>query len=481
MRTFLSSCLLLLLSIGVVQAQRSTLPNLTGQWTGPLRIPTGATLQLQITMQEAAGRRSATLDITTQNATGIPVERVEVKQDSVLLTISAIKASFAGRVAPDGQQWQGIWRQKGARLPLTLRRSAAATAAPTAAAAPRSGKGNRPQEPVAPFPYRSEEVQFSNQSAGVRLGGTLTLPTGKGPFPAAVLLTGSGPQDRDETVFNHRPFLIIADYLTQQGIAVLRFDDRGVGKSSGDSKNMTAADYATDAQAALAYLRTRPDINGKQVGLIGHSEGGTAGIRAAGQPQGPAFLVLMGTAGIPGGEVVVQQSLANARFKTTDPKILAGVEQRQRTLLAISQRVLDVQQAQQQMITALMPNISLPPEQTAQLRAAAAGQAAMMTTPSFRFLLNDNPAQTLRAVKCPVLAIGGTKDMQVISKTNLASIEKALKTSGNRDVTVRELPGLNHMFQTAPTGALDEYGRIEETFSPTALRVLGDWVTAHTK
>jgi len=483
MRTFLSVCLLsLLLPCGVAQAQRASLPNVAGSWTGPLRIPTGATLQLRVNLQDTGGRRSATLDVPSQNAQGIPVDRVEAKQDSVLLTISAIKASFAGRIAPNGQQWQGIWRQKGARLPLTLQRSAAApapTSTPALAATPRNGKANRPQEPVAPFPYRAEEVQFLNKGANARLAGTLTLPPGKGPFPAAVLLTGSGPQDRDETIYKHRPFLIIADYLSRQGIAVLRFDDRGAGKSGGDSKNMNAADYATDAQAALAYLRTRPDINGKQVGLIGHSEGGTAGIRAAGQPQGPAFLVLLGTAGLPGSEVVVQQALANARFKTTDPKILAGVEQRQRTMLAITQRVADAKQAQDQMIAVLMPNISLPPEQMAQLRAAAAGQAAMMTMPSFRYLINDNPAQTLRGVHCPVLALGGSKDMQVVSAPNLSAIEKALKTGGNRDVTVRELPGLNHMFQTAPTGALDEYGRIEETFSPTALKALGDWLTAH--
>ena len=464
---------LLLLSGSVVRAQRAA-PNLTGQWAGPLRIPTGATLQLRLNVADAAGR-AATLDILNQNAKGIPVDRVEARQDSVLLTISAIKASFAGRVAAGGQQWQGVWRQKGARLPLTLQRTAAAPT-PVLATTPRGAKPNRPQEPVAPFPYRAEEVQFLNKGANVRLAGTLTLPPGQGPFPAAVLLTGSGPQDRDETIYNHKPFLLIADYLTRRGIAVLRFDDRGAGKSGGDAKAMTAAIYATDAEAALQFLRARPEINGKEVGLIGHSEGGTAGIRAAATAPGAAFLVLLGTAGLPGGEVVVQQALANARMKTTDPKILAGVEQRQRTMLAITQRVTDPQLAQQQMVTVLMPNISLPPEQMAQLRAAAAGQASLFITPSFRYLLTDNPTQTLRAVKCPVLALGGSKDMQVVSNTNLPALDKALKASGNRDVTVRELPGLNHMFQTAPTGGLDEYGRIEETFSPAALQAMGDWL-----
>ncbi|MBC6610134.1 alpha/beta hydrolase [Hymenobacter sp. BT507] len=475
------SLLVALLGASTAFGQRPT-ANLSGQWSGNLRIPTGATLQLQLNVQDQSGRRTATLDIPTQNARNIAVDRVETKGDSLLLTVSAIRARFAGQVASDGSTLRGFWRQNNAKLPLTFQHTSTTAAATAAApAARRSGKAGRPQEPQAPFSYQAEEVRFTNKSAGVTLAGTLTLPPGKGPFPAAVLLTGSGPQDRDEAVFGHKPFLVLADYLTQQGIAVLRFDDRGVGKSTGNAATATLTDYTQDAEAAMAFLRSRPDINAKKVGLIGHSEGGTAGVRTATQAQPPAFLVLLGMAGVPGSETVVQQALANARLKTKDPKILAGVEQRQRALIAISQRVADAQQAQQQMIAVLMPDISLPAEQMNQLRAAAAGQAAAMTTPAFRALLGDNPGQTLRNVKCPVLALGGAKDMQVISSTNLPAIEKTLKSSGNRDVTTRELPGLNHMFQTASTGAIDEYSRIEETFSPTAMQAISSWILSRTK
>ncbi|QNE41667.1 alpha/beta hydrolase [Hymenobacter sp. NBH84] len=474
------SLLVALLGASTAFGQRPT-ANLSGQWSGNLLIPTGATLQLQLNVQDQSGRRTATLDIPTQNARNIAVDRVETKGDSLLLTVSAIRARFAGKVAPDGSTLRGFWRQNNAKLPLTFQHTSTTAATAAAPAAKRSGKAGRPQEPQAPFSYQAEEVRFTNKSAGVTLAGTLTLPPGKGPFPAAVLLTGSGPQDRDEAVFGHKPFLVLADYLTQQGIAVLRFDDRGVGKSTGNATTATLTDYTQDAEAAMAFLRSRPDINAKKVGAIGHSEGGTAGVRTASQAQAPAFLVLLGMAGVPGSEAVVQQALANARLKTKDPKILAGVEQRQRALIAISQRVADVQQAQKQMIAVLMPDISLPAEQMNQLRAAAAGQAAAMTTPAFRALLVDNPTQTLRAVKCPVLALGGAKDMQVISNTNLASIEKTLKSSGNRDVTTRELPGLNHMFQTAPTGAISEYGQIEETFSPAAMQAISSWILSRTK
>ncbi|WP_156126227.1 alpha/beta hydrolase [Hymenobacter sp. DG25B] len=482
MRSTFFACLLLLISFSVAFGQRT--PGLAGQWAGTLKLPNGGALPLLIAMQDANGRRTATLDVPSQGASGILVDQVLVRGDSVLLAINTIKARYAGRLSADGRQMQGFWRQNNARLPLTLVRSS--VGAPPAAAAPATSgrpgaKQNRPQEPVAPFPYREEEVKFTNRAGGVTLGGTLTVPPGAGPFPAVVLLSGSGAQDRDESVFGHRPFRVIADYLTRRGIAVLRFDDRGVGQSTGNAKTATAGDYTTDAQAALAFLRTRREINGKQLGLIGHSEGGTAAIAAAGQPQGPAFLVLLATPGVPGPDLITRQALDQARLKTTNPKILAGVEQRQRNLLGIVQRIADNNAAQAQLVAALIPPIDLPPEQAAQIKAVAQGQAALMVTPAYRYLLNDNPQKTLKAVRCPVLALGGSKDLQVASCVNLPAIEKTLKAVPNRDVTVKELPGLNHLFQTANTGGVGEYAQLEETFSPTALKIIGDWVTEHTK
>ncbi|WP_303312362.1 alpha/beta hydrolase [Hymenobacter sp. BT730] len=480
MRSIFFACLLLWLSLSSAFGQRTA--GLAGQWAGTLKLPNGGALPLLIAMQETSGRRSATLDVPSQGAQGIVVDQVTVRADSVLLLIKTIKAQYAGRLSADGRQLQGFWRQNGARLPLTLVRSSVAAPAPAPNTSSRAtAKQNRPQEPVPPFPYREEEVKFTNRAGGVTLGGTLTVPPGAGPFPAVVLLSGSGAQDRDETVFGHRPFRVMADYLARRGIAVLRFDDRGVGQSTGNAKTATAGDYTTDAQAALAFLRTRREINSKELGLIGHSEGGTAAIAAAGQPQGPAFLVLLATPGVPGPDLITRQSLDQARLKTTNPKILAGVEQRQRNLLGIVQRIADNNAAQAQLVAALIPPIDLPPEQAAQIKAVAQGQAALMVTPAYRYLLNDNPQKTLRAVRCPVLALNGSKDLQVASSVNLPAIEKTLKAVPNRDVTVKELLGLNHLFQAATTGSSAEYGQIEETFSPAALQIIGDWLAQRTK
>ena len=306
------------------------------------------------------------------------------------------------------------------------------------------------------------------------LAGTYTVPADMGPFPAVVLLTGSGPEDRNETILNHQPFAVLADYLTRRGIAVLRFDDRGVGQSGGTLAGTTSADYTADAQAAVAWLRAQPGIRKNQVGLVGHSQGGTAAMGAAILPAGPDFLVLLATPGIPGDELIVQQSLAVARLQTTDAAQLATTEKMQRAMTQMVQKNPDNARAKTELrayYTAIDP----------QLAARLEPQLAMLTSPDYRSILADRPAQTLAKVHCPVLAIGGSKDVQVPATASLAATAAALKTAGNRDVTVKELPGLNHLFQTADTGSPAEYGTVEETFAPAALQVVGDWITQHTR
>ena len=446
-------------------------PNVGGRWAGTLRLPSGNNLTFIINIKDNGVRRTATLDVPSQGAQNVLMDQVELRADSLLLTSTQIKASYAGRVTGDGQQIDGRWQQNGKKLPLVLQRATSTTT---------SGP-KRPQEPAPPFPYREEQVRFASKDPGVQLAGTLTVPAGTGPFPAVVLLSGSGAQDRDESVFGHHPFRVIADYLTRRGIAVLRFDDRGVGQSGGNSTTATAADYAKDAQGALTFLRSRPGLNPKQLGLMGHSEGGTAAITAASQAQGPAFLVLLATPGMPGIDVLSRQAMDLARLKTQDPKVLASTEQRQRNMLTIVQQTQDNVRAQQQIIKVLTPAVALPPDMAEQIHKAAEAQAVMVTSPAFRHMLADNPQKTLPAVKCPVLALNGSKDLQVAASVNLPAIEKALKGAGNRDVTTQELPGLNHLFQTAKTGAQSEYSQIEETFSPVALQSIGDWLVQRTK
>ena len=439
-------------------------PSLTGHWSGTLM----GTLELTMHLTDpAAGPRTATLDIPAQQAQGL-VLQFRAPADSVYLRLAQPAMQFAGRRSADGQQLVGEWQQGLRVFPLTLRR-AAAGAAP-AAAGPR-----RPQTPRPPFPYQSADITFRNEKAGVTLAGTYTVPADMGPFAAVVLLTGSGPEDRNSTVFGHQPFAVLADYLSRHGIAVLRFDDRGVGQSGGTLAGTTSADYTADAQAALAWLRAQPGIRKTQVGLLGHSQGGTAAIGAATQPAGPDFLVLLAAPGIAGDELIVQQSLALARLQTTDATQLAATEKTQRAMTQIIQKTADNAQARTQLLALYNPTNA--PGLTAQLEP----QLAAAVSPAYRALLADRPAQTLAQVRCPVLALGGGKDVQVPAARNLAATAAALRAGGNRDVTVRELPGLNHLFQSATTGGPAEYGTLEETFAPAALQLIGDWLTQHTR
>ena len=448
-----------LLPLAAAHAQEAPRPSLSGDWSGEV-----ATLELTFHLQDpAGGPRVAKLDIVDQNVAGLLVD-FQAPGDSVYLRLSKpITARFAGRRSADGRQLSGEWQQGLRAFPLTLTRAGAG-----AATGPK-----RPQQPHAPFPYQSADVSFRNEKAGITLAGTYTLPADMGPFPAVVLLTGSGPEDRNETYQGHQPFAVLADYLTRQGIAVLRFDDRGVGQSGGTLKGTTSADYATDAQAALAWLRAQPGIRKNQVGLIGHSQGGTAAIGAAGQASGPDFVVLLAAPGLPGDELIVQQSLALARLQTTDPAQLASTEKMQRAMTQIIQKTPGDAQAQSQL---LLYYAAISPQLAAQVKP----QLPMLTSPDYRHLLADRPALTLAKVRCPVLALGGSKDVQVPTTRNLAATAAGLKAAGNRDVTVKELPGLNHLFQTAPTGAPAEYATIEETFAPAALQAIGDWITKHT-
>ena len=454
-------CYLLLsgLAAAALPASAQKVGSLTGNWSGTL-----GPLTLMAHLTDQNGTRTGTLDVPAQNAKDLPLE-VVVRADSVYLRLPVAKASFAGRRSADGKALAGEWRQSGRAIPLTLAR-----VAPGAVAGPR-----RPQQPKGPFPYRAEEVTFRNTQAQVQLAGTYTVPAGKGPFPAVVLLTGSGPEDRNSTLFGHQPFAVLADYLTRRGAAVLRFDDRGVGKSGGTLAGTTSLDYAADAQAAMAWLRARPEVKKNKVGLVGHSQGGTSAIEAAGQPLGPNMLVLLAAPGLPGDELIVQQVLAMARLQTADTVQLAYIERAQRQVVATVEQNPDNTQAHNKLLALLNQGSATDPATLARLEA----QISQATSASYRHLLADRPATTLPKVHCPVLALGGSKDAQVPAATNLAAIKQGLQRSGNRDVTTQVLPGLNHLFQTAPTGSPSEYGIIEETFAPAALQLIGDWLLAH--
>ena len=320
--------------------------------------------------------------------------------------------------------------------------------------------------PAKPYPYREEQVVYENKSAVLKLAATLTIPQGKGPFTAVLLLTGSGPQDRDESVLEHKPFLVLADYLTRKGIAVLRADDRGTGKSGGTFDQATSADFATDAEAGLEYLKTRAEINPRKLGLVGHSEGGLIASMVAARDLDVAFIVMMASPGVRGDLIVPAQVAAVAE---SGGQRHAEAEMRaneQRDLLALVEHESDDEIVEQKLRN------SGARFSHAQLEI----QLKQYRSPWFQFFLNYDPATALQRVKCPVLAVNGEMDRQVLPDQNLPAIRKALEAGGNQHFQVEELPGLNHLFQTAKTGSPAEYGLIEETLSPLVLDRVSGWI-----
>lgn len=326
----------------------------------------------------------------------------------------------------------------------------------------------RPQTPTAPFPYRSLEIDYANpQHPGVHLAGTLTKPNGKGPFPAVLLITGSGPQDRDETVFEHKPFLVLADYLTRRGIAVLRVDDRGVGGSSGATRNDTTEDYASDVAAGVAFLKSRDDVDPTAIGLIGHSEGALIAALVASRDPSIACLVFLAGPGVPGRDLIVEQARAIALASGAPPDVAEAAALAQKEILDAAMSATDAESTK----VAVMETI-----QRRGLPSPQPGAVSALTSAWYRFYIAFDPRPVLKMVQMPVLALLGSKDVQVTAEQNLWALRDAL--AGNPRAEVRVLDGLNHGFQTARAGTPAEYAQIEETIAPKALQTVGAWITS---
>ena len=442
---------------------------LAGHWQGSLKATAVVELRLGLEITNAiSGKPEGVMVSLDQGNARIPITALTEKDGVVHLETKSIGGIFDGKFSSDGSELTGEWKQGGQTMPLVFKRLA------------KEAKLSRPQEPKQPFPYTEEEVVVENKTAGVKLAGTLTSPRGAAPHPAVVLITGSGPQNRDEAIMGHRPFLVLADHLTRQGIAVLRCDDRGVGKSTGVFSKATDADFVEDTLAAVGYLRTRKEIDPKRIGLVGHSEGGIVAPRAAVKSGEVAFIVLLAGVGVPMEELLVQQGQDIARVMGASGEMADRSAVVQRKIFRAIKEEKDPAKAEAAVRQALRDQmVSLSDDQRAALGlsdAALDGQIKMVLSPWFRDLVGYDPRPTLKAVKCPVLAINGEKDLQVAAKENLAAIRDALAAGGNQKVKTVELPGLNHLFQTCQTGAISEYGQIEETLSPTALKLVSDWI-----
>ena len=425
-----------------------------GEWHGKLSVG-AASLRIGLSVKRNAdGTLAGTLVSPDQGGQRIPTDPVTLSGNTLSFTIPSIKASFVAAWDPARQAWAGTWTQ-GMSFPLLLLPGAAAAVA-------------RPQEPKPPFPYGEEEVSIESV-AGVRLAGTLTMPKGAGPFPALVLISGSGPQDRNEEIMAHKPFLVLADYLTRRGIAVLRYDDRGTAKSTGVFATATTRDFAQDAAAAVQWLRQHPHIDPGRVGAIGHSEGGLIAPMLAERDPKLGFIVLLGGPGVSGGDVLVAQTQATGQATGLPAETIAKNTALMRQITDAVTHAPDAAHAKTAVLKVL----------TASGAPAAVvdNQANSLTTAWFREFLAYDPAPALRALRIPLLALNGATDTQVVASQNLPAIRVA--TKGNPDATIMELPGLNHLFQTSASGNPQDYGTIEETFSPAALTLIGDWVLKH--
>jgi pimeloyl-ACP methyl ester carboxylesterase len=430
--------------------------DIDGDWLGTLDTGMGK-LRLVLHIANTEDGLTATMDSLDQNANGIPVTSITRASASLKFEMKAIGGAYDGTISQDLGTLNGTWTQLGKSWPLAFKRVKNASELEL----------RRPQNPVKPYPYREEEALYRNPAAKIDLAATLTIPPGKGPFPAVLLIAGSGPHDRDESLMGHKPFLVLADYLTRKGIVVLRADKRGVGKSGGDYSQAVMADFASDADAGVAYLKTRVEVDPHKIGLVGHSEGAVEAPMAAAHNPDVAFIVMMAGPGVRGDQLLPEQLRLIEQASGKSPDEVAKDLATQRETLAVIEKDKDdavLEKDLRERLTGKVPE------------AQIGMQIKAVSSPWFRDLLEYDPAATLSKVTCPVLDINGEKDLQVPPEQNLPPIRKALEAAGNKNFEVVELPGLNHLFQSAKTGGIGEYSEIEETMSPVALEKVASWI-----
>jgi pimeloyl-ACP methyl ester carboxylesterase len=445
--------------------------DITGQWNGILKVQ-AIQLRIIFNIVKTDNGYSSTMDSPDQGVKGIPVTSVVFDNSVLKLEIATAKIEYIGTLDKE-YNISGNFNQGGQSIPLNLSREKI-----------EKEVLKRPQEPLKPYPYYTENVIFENKKDNITLSGTLSLPTKEGNYPAVILITGSGPQNRDEELFGHKPFLVLADELTKNGIAVLRFDDRGIGESKGNYNTSTTLDFASDVESAVNYLQTRKEINRKKIGLIGHSEGGLIAPMVAGRSKEIRFIVLLAGPGIPGGELMLlQKELLERNAGANEADIQKGqtINKGAFDIIIKSQGTEQLKEELSSYFKKILKDSpeSKPSGMTEEIFVNS--QVNQLSNPWMQYFIRYNPAIILKDVKCPVLALNGEKDLQVPPKINLEAIKKGLVKGGNKNVTTIELAGLNHLFQECKTCLPDEYGKIEQTFSPVALQEIKKWISEKTK
>lgn len=463
MRIF-SILLIVLLSSITIVAQ-----DITGQWNGVLKVQ-GAQLRVVFNVTADNGELKSTMDSPDQGAKGIPTTATTFENSTLKITIINAGIEYTGTLGNENII-VGTFKQAGQSFPMNLSKEAIEKEVVA-----------RPQEPVKPYPYYSEDITFENKEAKITLAGTLTLPKENGLFPVVILISGSGPQNRDEELLGHKPFLVLSDFLTRNGIAVLRYDDRGTAQSEGDFKAATSADFATDVESAIEYLKTRKEIDKKQIGLIGHSEGGIIAPMVANKSKDVAFIVLLAGTGLPGDQILLSQQRLIGKASGVRDELLQENELINKKAFDVVKKSNSLEQLEDDLTNLLNkflvdnPITDIPQGMSSDDFVKL--QITQVVNPWMQYFIKYDPSLALEKVKCPVLALGGEKDLQVPSKENLEAIKNALTKGENKNVTIKELANLNHLFQESNTGSPNEYATIEQTFSPIALNEILRWIQA---
>ena len=439
----------------------------TGTWLGKLSV--GA-VELRIVFNigvDADGILNATMDSPDQGARGIQVGDVTFEDDSLIILAPNLRGDYRGVMVND-TSLDGTWTQSGMSYKLDLVKQAG------------EFKLNRPQEPMTPFPYVEENVKFPSLGGDFSLAGTLTLPEGEGPFPATILVSGSGSQNRDEEIFGHKPFKVLADHLTREGIAVLRYDDRGVGESGGNPLGATSGDFAMDARSAIDYLRGREDIDNEMIGVTGHSEGGLIAFKLASEYDDIAFVVSLAGPGLKGRIILEDQTEYISRMNNLPEEILQQSMTINRKIYGIMEDVEDPETGIQKIEASVRDfyrKEGTDEEIIDQVMDNLKNSINLASYPWMRYFTRSDPADYFTGIECPVLALNGDKDCQVMAGKNITAIVQGLRDTGNDNVKGKVMPGLNHLFQTADTGLPNEYGEIEETMSPEVLKIISEWIS----
>lgn len=441
-----------------------------GRWSGSLDAG-GMKLRLVFNLEKGEGGYTATMDSPDQGALGIEVPQVAVAGSEVTLAIPAMGLEY--KAALKGKEMEGTFKQGPVTLPLKLTRTEG-----------KSPLVLRPQEPQPPYPYEIREVTFINRHDSIQLTGTLTLPEGEGPFPAVILISGSGPQNRDEEIFGHRPFWVIADHLTRKGIAVLRYDDRGTAASRGNFNTATTLDFGRDAEHAFRFLKTCPDIDPRRIGLLGHSEGGIIASMIAAHYEEVGFMVLLAGTGIRGDSLLLLQQETMMRTMGVDQATIArsrGINKGAFDLINVFGGTDQLKQKLILYLQGVYGGMSEKEKQGLSQEVFIGRTLNQIMNPWMEFFVRFSPCPDLTGIKCPVLALNGSKDVQVPAGVNLNAIRTCLEKGGNRAVTTREYPGLNHLFQECKTGLPSEYGEISQTISPAVLEDISSWILDRVK